>query len=130
MSRLHNSRLTPFSKKLRREMTKEERHVWFDFLRELPLTVHRQMVIGAYIVDFCIPQKKLVIELDGFQHGETKTAIRDRIRDTYLEQQGYRVLRYSNHEINTNFDNVCIDIWNWLYPDGDAPAFKFPPVDK
>ena len=124
-ARLHNPHLTSRSKRLRREMTKEERHLWYDFLCELPFTVHRQMVLGRYIVDFCIPEKKIIIELDGFQHGEVKQMAADHVRDTIFAQLGYRVLRYDNSEINRQFDAVCTDIWNWLYPDGDAPEIRW-----
>ena len=118
MARIHNARLRPFSQKLRRDMTKEERHLWYDYLVQLPFTVHRQMVIGSYIVDFCIPEKKIIIEVDGFQHGETKNMIADRLRDEWLISLGYSVLRYDNREINQEFESVCMDIENKLYPDG------------
>ncbi len=118
MARIHNARLRPFSQKLRRDMTKEERHLWYDYLVQLPFTVHRQMVIGSYIVDFCIPEKKIIIEVDGFQHGETKNMIADRLRDEWLISLGYSILRYDNREINQEFESVCMDIENKLYPDG------------
>ena len=68
--RSHNPNLKPAAQKLRREMTREERHLWYDFLKALPVNVHRQQVIGPYIVDFYIAPAKLVIELDGSQHFE------------------------------------------------------------
>lgn len=55
---------------LRKEMTWPERHLWYDFLKNLLQTVHRQKMIGNFIVDFYIPSCKLVIELDGAQHTE------------------------------------------------------------
>ena len=61
-------KLTGISRVLRKNMTKEERHLWYDFLKGLPLTVNRQKVLGDYIVDFFVASKKLVIELDGSQH--------------------------------------------------------------
>ena len=70
MNKTNNPNLTEYSKKLRREMTKEERHLWYDFLKPLPFTFHRQKVIGSYIVDFYCAKAKLVIELDGSQHYE------------------------------------------------------------
>ncbi|MBQ5583241.1 MAG: DUF559 domain-containing protein, partial [Ruminiclostridium sp.] len=63
-------RLRPNARNLRKEMTKEERRLWYDFLKGLPVTVHRQKVIGPYIVDFYIASSKTVIELDGSQHYE------------------------------------------------------------
>ena len=120
MPRLHNHHLKPFSQKLRRDMTKEERHLWYDFLQDLPLTVHRQMVIGKYIVDFCIPELHIVIELDGYQHGDPENVLADRKRDEWLVSQGYSVLRYDNREINKQFEFVCQDIWFHLFPDGES----------
>ena len=84
-------------------MTKEERHLWYDFLKTLPVTVHRQKVIGSYIVDFYIASAKLVIELDGSQHFEDGYQLRDIKRDEYLMKLGIRVLRYTNLEIQKNF---------------------------
>ena len=68
MNRFHNRKLGQNAKSLRRNQTKEERHLWYDFLKSLPVMVHRQKVIGPYIVDFYIAAAKLVIELDGSQH--------------------------------------------------------------
>ena len=95
-------------------MTKEERHLWFDFLKSLPQTVHRQKVIGSYIVDFYIAQEKLVIELDGSQHFEEKGIAEDQKRDEFLRKQGFTVLRYSNLDVNRRFSSVCEDIINHL----------------
>ena len=91
-------------------MTKEERHLWYDFLRLLPITVNRQKVIGNYIVDFYIASCKIVIELDGSQHYEDKGIEKDAVRDKYLESLGIKVLRYSNYDVNLKFRNVCEDI--------------------
>ena len=71
MNQTHNSKLSSNARILRKNMTKEERHLWYDFLRNLPVMVHRQKVIGRYIVDFYIAESKLVIELDGSQHYES-----------------------------------------------------------
>ena len=91
-------------------MTKEERHLWYDFLRGLPFVVHRQYVIDSYITDFYIPSKSVVIELDGGQHYETEQMEYDRKRDQYMVEKGLTVLRYSNTDINSNFTGVCEDI--------------------
>ena len=95
-------------------MTKEERHLWYDFLKGLPVMVHRQKVIGQYIVDFYIAEANLVIELDGSQHYEIDGKRKDQIRDDYLNSLGITVLRYSNADVNTRFDGVCVDIWKRL----------------
>ena len=91
-------------------MTKEERRLWYDFLKKLPLTVNRQKVIGHYIVDFYCASAKLVIELDGSQHYESGGTTSDRERDYALNQLGITVVRYPNSDINRNFDGVCADL--------------------
>ena len=91
-------------------MTKEERHLWYDFLKGLPLTVHRQKVMGRYIVDFYCAAAKLVIELDGSQHYEEAGKTADSERDAFLAAQGLTVLRYSNANVNEHFAAVCEDI--------------------
>lgn len=98
------------AQKLRKEMTPQERHLWYDFLKNLPQTVHRQKMIGNFIVDFYIPSCKLVIELDGAQHTEPQAAEYDAHRTAYLQSIGCRVLRYGNNELDTNFAGVCEDI--------------------
>ena len=114
MNRFKNPRLKPFAQKLRRRMTEEERHLWFDFLRTLPISFHRQKVIGSYIVDFYCAGAHLVIELDGAQHFEEEGKAKDRERDAFLSELGLRILRYSNVEINRNFRGVCEDILKHL----------------
>ena len=91
-------------------MTKEERRLWFDFLKRLPVTVNRQKVIGRYIVDFYCASAKLVIELDGSQHYEGEGPAADRERDDTLNQLGITVVRYSNDDVNRNFSGVCADL--------------------
>ncbi len=91
-------------------MTKEERHLWYDFLKTLPVTVNRQKVLGNYIVDFYIASAKLVIELDGSQHYEKKSMETDSARAEFLNALGIKVLRYSNLDINQRFEGVCEDI--------------------
>ena len=115
MKNTHNPKLTANSQALRREMTKEERHLWYDFLKNYPVMVHRQKVIGRYIVDFYIAKDSLVIELDGSQHYEAEGKQKDAQRDAFLRSQGLTVLRYSNADINKNFRGVCEDILNRLH---------------
>ena len=110
MNKISNSKLTNISKLLRRNMTKEERHLWYDFLKKLPKTFNRQKVIGKYVVDFYCASEKLVVELDGFQHYEGEGLINDIERDAYLKDQGLVVLRYTNFEVNEKFNDVCNDI--------------------
>ena len=105
-----NPKLTPLAKELRRKMTEAERKLWYQFLKQLPVTVNRQKVIGNYIVDFYIHSSKIVIELDGEQHGKPENLARDAVRDQWLREQGLTVLRYSNYDVYRNFEDVCQDI--------------------
>ncbi len=114
MNETHNGNLSSNAKVLRKNMTKEERHLWYDFLKPLPLMVHRQKVIGKYIVDFYIAEAKLVIELDGSQHFDPAGQKADQVRDAYLNSIGLTVLRYSNSDIHLRFQDVCRDILNKL----------------
>ena len=116
MNRRNNPHLTDYAKKLRRDMTKEERHLWYDFLKTLPQTFNRQKVIGPYIVDFYCASAKLVIELDGSQHYEEDASTDDRTRDQWLAAQGLTVVRYPNTEIMKHFPAVCEDILRLLEP--------------
>ena len=110
MNEQNNPKLKPLAQSMRKNMTGEERHLWYDFLKTLPVTVNRQKVIGNYIADFYIAESKIVIELDGSQHYEEKGIEADRIREEYFTKRGIRVLRYSNLEIKQNFSGVCEDI--------------------
>ena len=107
MERKHNQALTPLAKQLRREMTKEERHLWYDFLRTYPVRFQRQKVLGHYIVDFYCAQAKLVVELDGSQHYETEAQQKDAQRTAFLQGYGLTVLRIPNNEVNHHFRSVC-----------------------
>ena len=95
-------------------MTPEEKHLWYDFLRKLPITVNRQKNIGNYIVDFFIAEKRTVIEIDGLQHLMSENEEKDKIRDAELSKLGIPVLRYTNESINKNFSIVCEDILKHL----------------
>ena len=104
------SKLTSNAKTLRKNMTKEERRLWYDFLKNLPITINRQKVIGKYIVDFYCSEFKTIIELDGSQHYEDKGQQNDKLRDEYFKSLGIKVLRYSNYDVNKNFYGVCTNI--------------------
>ena len=110
LNQTNNPKLRNNAQKLRREMTKEERRLWYDFLRQLPVTVNRQKVIAHHIVDFYCASAKLVIELDGSQHYESEGTVSDRERDRALNRLGLTVVRYSNEDVNKNFNGVCADL--------------------
>lgn len=113
MSRFHgNNKLLNNAKYLRRNMTEQERKLWYLFLRTYPVKFYKQKIIDNYIVDFFCEAAKLVIEIDGTQHYLPNGHGSDIARDKALGERGLLVLRYSNHEINTEFDVVCEDIHN------------------
>ncbi|MCC8078999.1 MAG: endonuclease domain-containing protein [Oscillospiraceae bacterium] len=108
----YNSELAYRAKELRKSMTPEERHLWYDFLRTYPIKIYRQRVIDRYIVDFYCSSAKLVIEIDGSQHYTADGIEYDSIRSEVLSQYGLEVIRFSNSDINRHFRSVCeaIDI--------------------
>ena len=114
MNQRRNSRLTPNAQALRTGMTKEERHLWYDFLKGLSVSFNRQKVLGPYIVDFYCANAKLVIELDGSQHYEDQGQEADLQRDQWLNAQGLRVLRFSNADVNARFHGVCEEILKYM----------------
>jgi len=107
MRRPRNQNLTGFARQLRKEMTKEERHLWYDFLRFCSPRFRRQEVIGNYIADFYCHEAKLVVELDGSQHLQEKDMIYDAQRTAFFQSLNIDVIRYYNSDINQNFDGVC-----------------------
>lgn len=114
MNKTCNPKLTANAQVLRKNMTVEERHLWYDFLKSLPSTFRRQKVIGSTIVDFYCPSAKLVVELDGSQHFDEEGARNDAERDEYLRSLGLTVKRYSNADINQRFQSVCEDIYEFI----------------
>ena len=112
MDRKHNSEIVPFAKELRKNMTKEERHLWYDFLKTYPVRFLRQKVLGRYIADFYCAKANVVIELDGSQHYEDEDLVNDKKRTEYLEQYGIKVIRISNLDVLENFEGVCMYIDN------------------
>ena len=112
MDRKHNNEIVPFAKELRKNMTKEERHLWYDFLKTYPVRFLRQKVLGKYIADFYCAKANVVIELDGSQHYEDEGLVNDKKRTEYLEQYGIKVIRISNLDVLKNFEGVCMYIDN------------------
>ena len=107
MERKHNTALTNNAKNLRKNMTKEERHLWYDFLRSYPVRFLRQKVIDNYIVDFYCHDARLIIELDGSQHYDPAAERKDFERTRHLESRGLTVIRFPNNAVNQNFRGVC-----------------------
>ena len=92
---------------LRKNMTPEERHLWYDFLKKYPVRFSRQKVLGKYIADFYSAEAKLVIELDGSGHFTEAGKHYDEERTAFLAEYGLTVIRIRNAYIHENFDGVC-----------------------
>ncbi len=110
MSYNYNKNLVSASQNLRKNMTPEEKTIWYQLLKRLPYTVNRQKLIGNYIVDFYIAEKRTVIEIDGVQHKTKENEEKDKQRDAELNDLDIKVLRYTNKAVNTVFNKVCDDI--------------------
>ncbi len=122
--RKHNPGLTNNAKALRKNMTKEERRLWYDFLRTYPIRFLRQKVIDQYIADFYCHDARLVIELDGSQHYESNSLLRDAIRTEHMGNRGLTVLRVPNNAVNSNFRGVCeyIDEQVTIHSEKESPS--------
>ena len=102
-----NGKITGKARILRKQMTKEEAHLWYQFLCRYQPRFHRQYVIGNYIADFYCHKAKLVVELDGSQHCDPGKMEYDQNRTQYLQSQGLQVLRFSNLDVMRKFRSVC-----------------------
>ena len=103
----YNKDLVSKAQLLRKNMTPEEKHLWYDFLKRLPIQAHRQYNIGNYIVDFYCAKIGLIIELDGGGHYTPEQAEKDNLRTKDLESIKLRVISICNLDIDRNFRGVC-----------------------
>ena len=103
----YNKNLRANSRALRKDMTPEEKQLWYHFLKNYPIRFNRQRPIGNYIVDFYSSKAKLIIEIDGCQHYEEVNLIADAERTDFIKGLGIDVIRFSNHDIKTNFEGGC-----------------------
>lgn len=100
----------PYARQLRKNMTRQEKHLWYDFLSTYPVKFYRQRVIEGYIADFFSFSAKLVIELDGNQHYTDQGKEYDSIRTEILQTYDLEVIRFKNEQIDKNFKDVCEQI--------------------
>ena len=114
IERKHNSKIVSYAKELRKNMTDEEKHLWYDFLRSYPVRFSRQKILGKYIADFYCAKVNLVIELDGSEHYTEDGIEYDKERTEYLGQFGITVMRITNLELNQNFPGICAYIDNYV----------------
>ena len=106
----YNHKLKEQSRELRKNMTEQEKRLWFCFLKEYPIKIYRQRVIGNYIADFYCSKAKIVIEIDGSQHYTDDGMNYDESRTNAINAFGVEVIRFSNYDVNTNFEGVCMEI--------------------
>ena len=105
-----NENLRQYANEMRKNLTPEERRIWFGYLRHLKPNFHRQRIIGNYIVDFYCPKLNLVIEIDGLQHFEEENIVYDNKRTDYLESLGFSVLRIDNQDVNYDYNYAIFKI--------------------
>ena len=103
----YDSDMTKVAQLLRNSSTPEENKLWYQYLRGYPLQFKRQKPFGRYVLDFYCSKVKLGVELDGSQHFSAEGMERDENRTAYLNSLGIQVLRFTNHEVNTQFEAVC-----------------------
>ena len=103
----YNAELKDRSRQLRKNMTRQERHLWYDFLRDYPIKIYRQRSIDRFIADFYCSRAHIVIEVDGGQHYESNGLARDAERSAIIQNYNLAVVRVSNAEVDQNFFGVC-----------------------
>ena len=103
----YNAELKDRSRQLRKNMTRQERRIWYDFLRDYPVKIYRQRSIDCFIADFYCSQARLVIEIDGGQHYTEEGLAYDKERTEALEKHGLEVIRFTNREVDQQFEGVC-----------------------
>ena len=104
---MKNNSLLENAKSLRRNMTKQENHLWYDFLQKYPVKIYKQRIIDNFIADFYCHKARLVIELDGSQHYTPEGKSYDQARTKVMEEYGLYVLRFSNKDVDEHFEGVC-----------------------
>jgi very-short-patch-repair endonuclease len=107
VSKDYNRKNILLAKQLRKNSTPQEKHLWYDFLSKYSPKFQRQKAIDNFIADFYCHEAKLVIEIDGLQHTTEEGALKDEFRTEILESYGLRVIRFTNHQIDTRFKDVC-----------------------
>ena len=110
MSFPYNKNILKNAVSLRKNATKQEKHLWYDFLSNYPVRFQRQKTIGNYIADFYCSQVKLIIEIDGLQHYTQGAAEYEKERTEYMNSLGIVIIRFKNAEIDHNFRTVCNQI--------------------
>ncbi|MDD4962614.1 MAG: endonuclease domain-containing protein [Gallionella sp.] len=123
-----NPKILNYAKTLRSHQTDAELQLWYHFRahRFLDFKFKRQKPIGNYIVDFVCLEKKLIVELDGGQHGGQMQY--DQVRDAWLRDQGYQVLRFWNNDVMQQLESVLEAILIALASKSPSPPAPLPQV--
>ena len=103
---MKNNRMLPRARELRRDMTPQEKKLWYQFLRHHPVKFYKQRIIDSFIADFYCASARLVIEVDGMQHYTEQGKAYDEQRTAIISRYGIKVLRFSNEEIDEHFETV------------------------
>lgn len=111
----YDKKLKSRASELRKNMTQQEWNLWYFYLRNHRLKWYRQRIIDRFIVDFYCHAAKLVIEIDGKQHYTEQGIAYDVERTQVLQEYGLKVLRYTNQQLEYNFQEVCWDIERNLF---------------
>ncbi len=114
LSRRPSGRQRKHARSLRRNLTEPEKKLWWHLRQRFPLTLshfRRQVPVGPYIADFCCLTSKLIIEVDGDQHGFEAHTAHDKRRTSYLNDQGFQVVRFTNREVMTAIESVVDTIF-------------------
>lgn len=107
MSLNYNKKNIPLAKKLRKNATTQENHLWYCFLSKYEIRFQRQKAIDDFIADFYCHKAKLIIEIDGSQHHTEQGLKKDEFRTEILEGYDLKVIRFTNYQIDHNFVDVC-----------------------
>ena len=121
---MQTNELLENAKSLRKTMTKQEKHLWYDFLCKYPIKIYRQRIIDGFIVDFYCHKARLAIEIDGSQHYTPDGKDYDKFRSEILGQQGLQVIRFTNMDVDKNFDGVCYMIDKAITERMTPPAIR------
>ncbi|MBR3933804.1 MAG: endonuclease domain-containing protein [Clostridia bacterium] len=103
----YNKNNVHLAKELRKNMTPSEKKLWYQFLKNYDIRFQRQKPLGNYIADFYCAKARIVIELDGGGHYEENQIQKDIIRTNDLVNMNLSVLRFTNTDIQNNFNDVC-----------------------
>ena len=103
----YNRKMRERTRELRKNMTPQEKHLWYDYLRTYDVKIYRQRSIGGFIVDFYCSKAKLAVEIDGSQHYTEEGIEYDKERSFVLKKYGIETIRFSNLDIDKNFEGVC-----------------------